>query len=277
MTKPLTTVKGASGTYRVSKRLGGTEKFTLYQCQQDGTEAMHILKIATEARFNGAIDREAFLLRDMRERAAALEAEYAAVKKGPELLNYGISFPILIETFIAKEQGRRRIMVMSFEGVTDITKLVPMSHITTRDRVYVDPRTSAWMLGKLLKLLIFAHDQGIVVGNLDGDNILVERDQHYVVLFDWTTAVRYDSGIPPDVVGKEIAHAAQAVLRALGANPKTGALPESDQLNEGGYQAHLLQLITGKSKDAAHAHADFYGLIRGLWPRSYYPYTTNPL
>ncbi len=62
MDKILTLTGGKKGPYRVSKKLGGTDKFTMYLCHKDGEEKCLILKIATKTAFNGLLDREAFIL-----------------------------------------------------------------------------------------------------------------------------------------------------------------------------------------------------------------------
>lgn len=271
-------INGKKGVYRVGKRLGGTVSYTLYQCQQEGTGVELILKIAKDTAKNGLLDREAFLLKDMYGQAEKLEADFAKASKGPTLLNYQLCFPAMIESFIVQDQGRRRVTVLGFNGIENLKTLVPISHITSRNHVRVDPKTSAWIMGKLLKALVFAHDQGIAVGYLTGDNILVEGRQHYVTLFDWTRATRYESGVPLKLASEEISLAAKEVVTALGGNPVTGTLPENDQLTDGRYATFLQRLASGEYSDAGDAHSDFYTLIRELWPhRAFYPFTTLPL
>ena len=80
-------LKSPMGAYTITKELGRTKKFNLYLCQAG--EVQRILKIAASVEQNGLLDREALLLRDMREEAARLEGEYALVMKDPNrMLNY---------------------------------------------------------------------------------------------------------------------------------------------------------------------------------------------
>lgn len=270
------TVAGPAGAYRVGKRLGSTDRYNLYLCQPEKADTPHILKVAAKRTANGILDREAFLLRDMREQAQALEVEYAA-KGGTIPLNYQLCFPNLVETFIGNDQEGRRISIINFNSVPNLQTMVPIGRIRTSDHVRVDPKTSAWMMGKLLKALVFAHDQRISVGFISGENILIERKEHYVTIFDWTKAKRYTGQVPKKVAAKEISQAAIEVIRALGGDPATGVLPEHEQLADDRYAVFLQRLARGAFSDAGAAHTEFYALIRELWPREYYPFTTLPL
>ncbi len=237
---------------------------------------MCILKAAGTIDDNANLDREAFLLEDMADRARLLEEEYAGVRTDGALLNYQLSFPRLVESFKEEESGLVA-SVIAFNCVDDISHLMPIGRIRTKDRVRIDPRTSAWMMGKLLKLLIFAHDHKVAVTRLTGDNILIERDEHYVVVFDWTQAVNYPGGVPLEVVGEDIKRSACEVILALGGDVLTGKLPDDEQLPDTRYQDFLFKLASGDVADAVSAHRDFYSLVWELWPRKYHPYTTYPL
>lgn len=271
-------LKGAKGTFEIGKLLGNTSTYNLYQCvQQSAPDRSLILKIATGVQYNGLLDREAFILRSLRTRTEELEVAYARVKKGPEMLNYQLCFPDIVDSFIAEGQGERRINVLRFEGVDDVGELVPIGHIASRDRVRVDPRTSAWMMGKLLKILDFLHGEGVSIRRVTDENILIERKQHYIVFFDWTNATQYPEAVPSDVAEEEISKAAHEVIIILGGDPVTGTLPPDTQLEDDRYAAMLHSLASGGYSDAGEAHAEFYKLIRALWPRAYHPYTSYPL
>jgi hypothetical protein len=248
--------------YLVGKLIGETDQFRIYQCElPEG--GVGILKIAVSPAQNGLLDREAFILQALREEAEKSEEEYR--KQNPDkVLNYAIQFPNLVDSFISPEQGNRRINIMNFVNVSDdIGKLVPIEQVVTRDRVRVDPRTSAWIMGKILKLLSFAHGQGISVGRITAENILLEREEHYVAFFDWSEAmVHMENDVPVEVAGQEISQAAKVVISLLGGNPYTGELPADEQLEDDRYAQHLFALAQGKEKDSFRAHGAFYDLIR---------------
>jgi hypothetical protein len=270
-------VTSTKGRYTVLKHVGGTEQFTLYLCTQEGQARQQILKIATATAHNALLDREAYLLSLMRDEAHRLEQEYAAKVGGKKVLNYDILFPDLAETFLSQAQGRRRVSVVSFKLVEKIGNLTPIGHIAEREMQIIDPRTSAWMIGKLLKLLQFAHDFKISVGKLSPDNILIERDQHYVTVFDWTAARLHPDAIPIETARSEISQAVRQIFLLLGGDLKTGKLPEHEQLPDSRYAELLHEFIGGTHVRAYDAFTRFYEGIRGMWPKGFHPYTSQPV
>jgi len=262
-------------SYRVGKALGETPEFRLYQCMFPDN-SVGVLKIGVSVEQNGLLDREAFLLRKMKDEAEYLEDEYARIKDDPkQSLGYQICFPNLIDSFISDEQGDRRINILKFDQVADdLSRWAPIAHLASRDKIRVDPKTSAWMLGKLLKLLVFTHSQGISIGQLTGENILVERNHHFVAVFDWSKAsVHPGKEVPSSVAREEISQVAQEVIRALGGNPETGELPPDDQMTDDSYSSHLYELVHGSESNSKRAHVEFYKLVRSLWPREFWPFT----
>ncbi|TSC71393.1 MAG: hypothetical protein G01um101470_633 [Parcubacteria group bacterium Gr01-1014_70] len=266
--------------YFISKELGRTDCFNLYLCKTK-SEQQCILKIAASMEKNGFLDREAILLGDMRDEAKRIEAKYDQVKLDPNRsLNYHLCFWDLVETFIAPTQGNRRVNILRYPILDDLSTLVPIQHIVTRDHLRVDRKTSAWMMGKLLKFLVFAHSQGVSLGpHVAGDNILVERKEHYIVLFDLTEAVMHREGtVPADIAREEISKAAQEVICVLGGDLETEEMPADEQDPDNHYARYMFLLARGSECDAKQAHTRFYELVRSLWPRSeYWQFTSYPL
>lgn len=268
-------IKNGSCLYRVGNRVAETGHYRLYLCIQEGTGRQCLLQVATSAEHNGGLQRAAHILKELQRRAGELEAEYARVKTDPKvLLNYQLGIPELVNSFICKEQGGRQINVFAFRNVENVSDMVPLSNITAKDHLRVDLRTSAWIMGKLLKLLVFAHHEGISVGVLDGNNIVIEPEQHYVVIFEWSAARMYPETVPAETRSREIAHAAQAVVIVLGGDLATGTFPDDGHKT---YTDYLLRLARGRISDARKAYEHFYSLIDGIWEREYYPFTTKPL
>lgn len=264
--------------YQVLQELGGNEHSRFYKVASStrGDQEL-MLKIVKGVEYNSVFDREALLLTNMRERAFQLEVEYARVRPDAGQLNYQVGFPECVETFVAKEQGNRRAIVLGFDATGKIGKLQPISLIRTRERVRVDPKTSVWVLGKLLKILAFAHDQFIEVGDLTGGNILIVPDHHIVTIFNWSKGQFYGGKLQNDVVRGEIRAATRSVLLLLGGDPDSGALPEDEQLADHRYEAFLAALLRGVYTNARAAHAAFYKLVEVLWERKFHPYATYPL
>ncbi len=270
-------IQGSKGRYTVGQKLGGTDHYSVYLAHPEGEPKLDLmLKIATDEMKNGSLEREAFLLGELRERAEELEREYARVNPGA-LLNYQLGFPKLVDSFRSETQGNRRILMLAFDATEQVSDLVSLAMIRERDRVRVDPKTSAWMLGKTLKILAFVHNMNVGVGSLTGDNILVERSHHLVTLFDWSKATRYPGGILHSVVRDEIACAAKETIRVLGGDPESGAIPDDEQLVDDQYRDILAGLACGRFNDVHAAHSAFYQVVEVLWARKFHPYASYPL
>lgn len=267
-------ITSPTGRYGVGQMLGKSDRFTLYECVQE-VNTSGMLKIAQSTNHNNSLDHEAFILRLMSAKAAELEAQHM----GKTPLHYANFFPALIDSFIAESQEGRRINILGFpEPIETLAQLTPISALREIEHVRVDPRTSAWMLGKTLKVLDFAHQQGISVGLVAGSNILIERDMHGLIIFDWTRSVTYHTYIvTQERVQSELSEAGRIVTLALGGNPETGELPKDDQLVDGRFKEFLHKLTCGGMVSAGRTHYDFYKLIWALWPRGFHRFTTHNL
>lgn len=264
--------------YQVHKQLAGTDSYRLYEVRTEGVKTPFVLKIAADAIRNGVLDREAFLLSRMREHALTLEAQYQARYPG-KYLNYQFAFPSLQETFVVEEQGGRRVLILEIETVDQLEKLVPLSMIRTRDCVRVDHKTSAWILGKSLKILAFAHDYGVSYGEISGDDIVVERDSHLVLFFDWTQAIKVSGGgnLTRESIHREMYLLAGEIAKVLGGDPVTLVIPTSEDDPDGQLQRFLLTLSQGGFNSASKAHKHFYQMVEAMWGRKFHPYTTFPV
>lgn len=282
-------VNGSNGaSYRIIKQVevGDSKKFRIYLCEQVDTGRECLLRIAVEAKYNAELNREAYILKELVRHADKLEKEFAKVKADPKaFLNYKLGFPELVDSFIFQEQGGRQINILAFRNVEKVIDMVPLVNITAIDRVRIDLRTSAWIMGKLIKLFAFVYNQGISVDITADKNILINGEQHYVMFFDWTKASWSEElqVNPMKVQRREISQAASAVIVALGGNVKTGFFPTegNEEGNEEGkkeYVNYLLQLARGNmSVDAVTAHKEIYRIIDGTWERAFHPFTVLPL
>ena len=269
-------IQSPTGGYVVGKLVAETDLYRLYLCEQEATGQQCLLQIAATLAENGALDRSAYLLARLLREAEAMEEEYAKVKEDPKkFLNYQLGFPELVASFVSAEQGGRRINILRFRGVEDVHSMVPLYNLVHRDRLRVDLRTSVWIMGKLLKILAFFHDAGVVVRDLAPGNVLIEPAQRYVVVFNSAKAELMSDGVPPSTVREEIKAAAQCVIETLGGTME-GGIPDDGSPQHEPYQEHLLQLAREGETNAATAHQRFYEQVDRLWPRGFYPFTTLP-
>lgn len=272
------TFTGPSGqTYLVGKQLGSVTQYRIRACDSEGYTTL-MFKVATEKQYNAVLDKEAYLLKTLFEGSQKLEKEFGALHPDKQPLNYHFCFPKVIEVFNLAEQQSRTALVLDFSAIAKkVSDLVPLKFIVTRERSRVDPRTSAWILGKLLKMLIFTHDQKVLLNRITSDNVIIHRKGHFVALFDWSTAEFTDRLVNETVLaGAEIAAVAKVVQCVLGADA-SGNLPEHSDLADSRYEDFIKLLASGVVVDAYSAHKKFYKLIRELWPREYYEFTTLPL
>ena len=271
-------LKGRKDEYCViGDKVAETETYRLYLCEQVATGRECFLQIALSAAGNAALDRMAYFLDELQARAEELEVEYATVRTDPKkVLNYGFQFPELLDSFVSSEQGGRKVNILAYRCVDAINAMVPIQTIMSKDSKGVDLRTSAWILGKLLKLLTFAHSQHISIGRLDESNVFIEPDKHYVLVFDWSGARIEQGGVSADVARQEIMAVARLVITFLDGDHQKRFVPEQS-MDDGFalYTQHLFQLAAGSSASAEDAHAAFYKLIgsQGLKWKGKHPFT----
>lgn len=270
-------IHGKSADYAVLQLVGRTDDYNVYIVEGAADLRQYLLKIATDIHGNGLLDREAFLLLEIKEEIERRNAEHKRVNKTNQGLGYQRCFPQMVESFLVPNQGNRRVNVIAIYDAEQVKDLVPIEQWRTRERVRLDPKSSAWIMGRLLKIFTLTHPMGVAVGKIDGGNILVNPDKHHVVLFDWTQARHYDMALPKEVARDEISRAATQVFLALGGDLKTGTLPESDQLPDSRY-ADLLKSFANKQViDPFEAGREFYALLESLWKTEFHPFTTHPL
>lgn len=259
--------------YRVGERLAETAMYRIYLCEEVNTGQTQFLQIATTAGHNGALDRAAYVLGELKKSADFLEEAFVRGNPGRQL-GYDLLFPAVANSFVADTQGGRRVVVLNVRNVDDIRQLVPLANLRTRDRLRLDCETSAWVMGRLLKLAAFAHAEGIAIHSLQGNNVLLEPIKHYTVVFDWSGSRSHGATVPLAERAADIATAASAVFGAIGGDPHTGDYPYEAAMP---YINLLRQLMSGDVSDAERAHREFYQQVHRLFGKTYQPFTTLPL
>lgn len=269
-------IRNGPNLYRVYEKVADSINYRLYLCEQDATKRQCLLQIATAVGHNGKLDRAAYILKELKRYADEVEKEYMDKNKGKDSLNYELGFPELVDSFVYPEQNNKRVNIYAFRCVENVHSMIPLVFIT-KQRLRVDLRTSAWIMGKALKVIDFSHNFGIAVCSTRGNNILIERDNRYVVIFDWTLARIYPETIPIDLRRQDISQAAQAIITVLGGDWENGFIPDDEEKTHGLYINNLLQLARGSESSARRAHANFYEIVDRCWKREFYPFTTKPL
>ena len=256
------------------KPVAETDSYRVYVCEDVASGRRYLSQVATSVVKNGGLERAAYLLRELGSTAELFERENALVNPG-RLVSYDRLFPQLVEGFIADDQGGRRVNILGFTEVDDPALLVPLSNLAVKDGLRVSLPSSAWVMGRLLKLLGFAHGEGIAVKALGGGNILLEPARHFALVFDWSAATTYQLEVPTAVRKDDIAGAAKTVLASIGANIETGTYPYSLDKDQR-YVDFLWRLANHREANAQRAHEQFYELVGELWGRKFRKFETLP-
>jgi hypothetical protein len=270
-----TTLPSPTTCYEVVRLVAETDDYRVYIANSSINPEPLLLKVATSIEKNGLLDREAFVLREIREEIERRNKVFKDAGNGHGL-GYQRCFPQLVESFIASSQGNRRINVIALFGTSSMSDIVPLEQWRTREHVWIDPKSSAWIMGRLLKIFTLTHPLGLSVGKIDGGNILVNPIEHHVFLFDWTRATYHQGNLSAEFVRHEISSAACQVFLALGGNLTTGELPLHAHLTDARYGDLLLRMINRDLSDPVSAGVEFYTLVDELWEKGFHPFTTHP-
>lgn len=267
-------VESPSTLYEVLKLIAYAPNYRLYLCRDASSGRGYLLQVSTGIAHNGGLERAAFVLRTLANSSRHHDELYAAEHDGHKL-HYDRLFPGLIETFVSKDQGNRRINVLTFTDVENVAKLLPMSNLRTKDRLRIDPKTDAWIVGRLLKLLTIVHLEGISVRTLSSNNILLEPDKHFAIVLDWTSAWMYQSEAPRADAAVDVVRAVEAGYDALGdIDTRSYSYDDADL-----QYIDLLNQIKGQASQLTtnEAHTVFYDKVRAIWPTEFHPFTAMPL
>lgn len=271
----MTVVEGKNGSYDVGGLVAGNELYRLRSCVDDRERQM-LFQIAVDASKNAKLSRNGWALKLLKEQSDAIEKAYKeAGHKGS--LNYDLGFPELTDSFIFDGQGSRQVNILRFREILELDAVIPLLKIW-KDDLRVDLQTSAWILGKLLKTISFAHDNRIEVCKITGNNVLIHPDQHYVVLFDWSGMKIHDRSVPSMTVREEVKLAAKLAIRALGVDLDLARTDDTDLP----YTRMLQTLAREGMSDASKAHQAFYEIVDKLcsdpnvpqWKSGFHGFTT---
>ncbi|QCT39739.1 hypothetical protein FBF31_01420 [Candidatus Saccharibacteria bacterium oral taxon 955] len=265
-------LKGASGLYDIqARRLADTESYSFHLAREEESGRWHLAQIAASRKYNGGLERAAFILRRLATTAELFDAEYAKLTN--HHLHYERLYPLLVESGVSPERGRRRINIYCFADVDDVRRILPMSNIRRKNGLRVDIKTSAWIMGRLLKMLAYIHGEGVQNRRITASNVLLDHQQHFAITLDWTSAFLHQDQVPADKAVLDIKDAASAVMFSLGGEVN-GHWPYGET---GAYIRLLQQLIKGAYSNAEEALDSFYELVRAEYGQKFHKFTTLSL
>ncbi|MFY1699996.1 serine/threonine protein kinase [Solwaraspora sp. WMMA2101] len=190
--------------------------------------------------------------------------------------------PRLVDAFRHRDTGTGALRQVSVLGSP--TGLYSLAEVRRAHSDGVDARDAAWMFRRLLVGLGFAHRAGLVHGAVLPGHVLIEPQQHGVVLVDWCYASVDGSPVPalvpayadwyPDEIrrrrtpgpGTDLAMAARCLAWLTGERA-----PDPVRRFTDGCQ---LPALRQRPDDAWRLLAEFDDLIERLWgPRRFRPFT----
>lgn len=184
-------------TYRLGRRLSDRDIVEQYELAWD-TDGAGVLTLPRRPADNDLVATEAAALR----RLSTGDAKYYAY------------VPQLVESFRHRDAGTRTVR----RAVVSTLPADGMIDLATVRASYpdgVDPRDAAWMWRRLLVALGYAHRCGVIHGAVLPENVLIQPEDHGVVLANWHYAAcqptdripamvaRYIDWYPPEIPAKE--------------------------------------------------------------------------
>jgi len=158
-----TTLTTTQGIYQDIQRIANGEIGIIYQAKSDKEPV--IIKLATELNDNDWLQHEATTLRTLSANAQ----------------QYAKHLPVLIDQFRSQDNRLGNIFNLC-EGY-DLVAL------RQRFPQGVEPRHVLWIFRRVLSVLGYVHQQGILHGNIEPAHIIVRPHDHNVWLVDWCYAI----------------------------------------------------------------------------------------
>jgi serine/threonine protein kinase len=175
---PKLVVRTKTKTYEVGDLLTKGEIADLYTATEAGRADDLVFKIARLPLDNELLNREAEALRLLRS-------------GDPKLHPF---FPELIDSFLYKDersvQRRGNILpqLAGWYSLEDLREKFPAG---------ISPLDMAWMWRRILWLLGYAHEQGLVHLAVLPNHVLIQPEMHGVMLVDWCYSQKADDGKYP--------------------------------------------------------------------------------
>lgn len=217
-----------TGHYQSSGPARSGELCDLYPATRlkDGTTTLVLCKVVRRTSNNDLLRAEGSALRlvDQQLQGNPLRAH----------------FPTLIDQVQLRDPNEETRMVNIIAQEQAYLALAQVHRAYPRGLI---PADAAWIYKRLLATLAITHDLGLVHGAVTLDHLLIRPHDHNGLLVDWCYSVprgevikavspHYRADYPPEVLAKrpaipatDLYMAAKVMVRILGGDPATNALP----------------------------------------------------
>jgi serine/threonine protein kinase len=251
----------------------------LYRCTcvLDGRETDATFKVARSPADNDLVSNEGYVLKQL-----ASSKEYD---------RFHAYIPRLVDSFDYRDSTApqpRRVNVLALEE----GHYYALSEVRAAYPEGIEAKDMAWIWRRLLIVLGFAHMHNIIHGAVLPTHILIQPENHGLVLIDWSYALyepsadeyipaistEYKDWYPPEVLAKEspqpgtdIYLGALCMVYLLGGDPVEGTMPESVHKRiQSFFRGTTLKGQAQRPQDALRLLDEFTELIESLWgPRTF--------
>ncbi len=181
------TIVTRTATYRVGARIAVDELAEYRPAQADHGPVVFKVALRHPGRplDNDLLRREATALRRIGRGAPARLTAY---------------LPQIRDAFTHRDQSTgvdRAVNVFD-----PLSGFVSLASVQSAFPAGIDARDAAWMWRRLLVALGIAHRAGVVHGAVVPDNVLIEPEQHGLVLVNWCYAAVGDADLVPALIGR---------------------------------------------------------------------------
>lgn len=284
-------IQTASGLYTLERLLAQGDLCNLYagRVERDYSSPVRrseyvLLKVPKRPEDNDLLVNEARILKHLRGNPGYAQASNFVSR--------------LVEAFPYEERATgivRQIVALYY-----MADLYSLKEVRAAYAGGIDARDMAWIWRRLLVALDFAHSSSVIHGAVLPVHVLIQPEQHGVVLIDWSYAVidpertherisaissDYRAWYPAEVFAKEepapaldIYMAASCMIDLLGGNPREQTMPARVPWQ---IQNHLKGCMLARSRqrpqDAGVLLKEFDELLERLWgPRTFHAFSMPP-
>ena len=201
----------------------------------DGLSGLVLMKLADKVEDNPRLMRE--------------KRVFDLLHKDPA--NQWKHLPLLLDNF--KAGPRVGLIMRKFNGYNlyDIRKM--KRYMNGIDRKHV-----VWMLNRLLSVVGYAHNCGVIHGNIDPSHVMIRPEDHNLCLLDWTSAA-----VTPRSTGDKLEYISDYSAPEL-VEAKTPPLPSADIYSIGKMAIWLLGGSIRSNTMPSSVEQDLQNFLKGF-------------
>jgi len=271
--------------YTVAKLLSRDDLCNVYRCsyKSEGKEWQAMFRVARDPDDNDLVQNEARILYHF--------------QTADDFADFRAFLPSVLESFTYQDasatHGRQVNILSLHEHIGSPAELYSLEEVHRAYGSGIHPKDMAWMWRRLLNILGFVHQSGVIHGAVLPLHVLIEPKDHKLALTGWGYAVRnarqtsehlkamsmsFETWYPPEVAARQIptpaldiCMAARCMLYLIGADPLGDG---SHPTMEPAFQQHFARCLNPnparRPQGAWELLAEFDRLLEQEWgPREF--------